>query len=177
EAATEGFRGGTRRRAETQRAKRHHDDADHREHPRIGEPAFGERGAAQRQALEPAGPRGARAHAAAPRHNASASPAKIVAPTQWLCRNARNSASRSRCRLMTNSYTTSSSATPRPIQYHGPSCASRPTSASAPKNSAYSTPCATRSRSPNRIAVDFAPMRMSSSRSTIAYQVSYAVDH
>ena len=41
--------------------------------------------------------------------------------------------------------------------------------------SAYSTACATRSRSPKRIAVDLAPARMSSSRSTMAYQVSYAV--
>ncbi len=45
------------------------------------------------------------------------------------------------------------------------------------RNSAYSTPWMTRSSSPNRMAVECEPIFRSSSRSTMAYQVSYAVDH
>ena len=47
-------------------------------------------------------------------HRSIAIPRKITAPTQWLCRNARKQASRSRDRAMRNSYATSNAATPEP---------------------------------------------------------------
>src|ERR1700754_382977 len=112
-------------------------------------------------------------------HSASAItiPSHNVNPTQLLWRNAARQASRSRSRMIHCCQANNPAVTASASQYGQPRAERVPTSNMVSRKLPMSTPMMTRSASAKRIAVDFAPALMSSSRSTIAYSVSYSVDH